>query len=173
MVTKAVLDLDNVLGERMAKFELERFVNSSPKTFTQEDFEALEYRVNGHRNRMINKKKLYLHYSFRDIAHIFQTGTGLKVPSWATRTVYPTGWHAKYYLALYTRGPRNAIYIVLPQSQDMVHYGRVAGGRTDQYPPTAGTWLKGGGQQWYFPNGTSPGTVFGPIPIPKGSLSDI
>ena len=120
------------------------------------------------------KKEVFLHYGFKETAPIFSIkGMGLKAPSWCTKDIYPTGWHAKNYLAMYTGGPRNAVYFVLPKKQDVYYYGGEARGQWDEYPPTEGTWLRGGGRQWYFPSGTSSGTVFGPISINEGSLSDI
>jgi RHS repeat-associated protein len=143
------------------------------ESFSQEDFEHLEGMVSALRRNRHQPWCLYLHYGFRADEGIFRSGQGLKAPSWGTRAVYPTGWYAKYYLAQYEGPPRDAIYIVLPRHYDVVHYGGEARYKQDLYPPNRGNWLKGGGQQWYFPNGTSPGTVFGPIPIPTGSLSDV
>ncbi len=166
----ALKGLESSAGHSIAKRIVKEYVQTVPEPFTQEAFEELQNRIN--RTRFNTKKSIYLHYSFKNIAHLFGELSGLKAPSWCTKTVYPTGWHAKYYLALFKGGPRNAIYIVLPYDHNKCYYGKTAKPKQDTYPPNFGNWLRGGGQQWHFPFGTDPGTVFGPIPIPEGSLND-
>jgi hypothetical protein len=163
-------NLDQAVAQRQV---IAFAMQHTSRPLSQEDFNALERQLSYRKRRGTNEVPLFLHYGFKETGSIFKTGAGLKAPSWGTKQVYPTGWHAKYYLSLYNEGPRNSIYIVLPGSYDTFYYGGTARPKQDSYPPNVGNWLRGGGQQWFFPQGTSPGTVIGPIPLPEGNLSDI
>ena len=113
------------------------------------------------------KQEVYWHYGFAEEAYLFEGG--MLPGSYVTTDIYPTGWHAKWFLALYRRGPRNAVYIVLPDT-DLIGPSPVIG-RLDTYIP--GLFLQGGGTQYRLPLGTGPGTVVGSYPIPTGSLSEV
>lgn len=172
MLYNAANDINNLA----VSLEIKEFVQEKKtQTMTQEEFDKLEQSVARKLRRRRDTRRLYLRYGFMtDIQHYGDAG--LKAPSWVTRTVYPTGWHAKWYLALFVRGPRDAMYIVLPHGNTTIFGPNNVRGRWDTYVPDLylpGRGLMGQGQEWYIPNGTGPGTVFGPIPIPEGKLEDV
>jgi RHS repeat-associated protein len=108
-------------------------------------------------------RPLYLHYS--QSANSSSLLQGLRPSSWATRTVYYTGWQAKASLALPHSNPPNAAYIVRPKQTFEPAGPNPVAGMLD----VEGRWMPGGGQEWKFVNGSGgPGSVFGPIPIPQG-----
>ncbi|MHC4478006.1 MAG: RHS repeat-associated core domain-containing protein [Planctomycetota bacterium] len=161
---QAAEEVDFLTAQRIVQTFAMQHVNS----LTQEDFHALENRLRPFRKRRNrNEVPVYLHYGFSDTASIFRQGLGLKAPSWCTKTVYATGWDAKYHLAQFNGPPRNALYVVLPHGNTKIYGPDHVSGAWDRY--MTGIWLPGGGTQWYFPNGTGPGTVFGPVPIAEGT----
>jgi hypothetical protein len=161
----AAEDIDFQMSQRI----VQTFTCTHVGGLTQDDFVELENKLKPFvRNKRRNEIPVYLHYGFGDRAEIFRQGSGLWAPSWCTKTVYSTGWEAKKYLALKRDGPRDAIYVVLPHADTKRFGPNTVKGEIDTY--INGLWLPGGGKQWYFPNGTRPGTVFGPIPIPKGNF---
>jgi len=117
------------------------------------------------------RKEIYLHYSYkRHAVSLVATGlwdATLNPPegSYGTRDIYLTGWWAKWFLALLGE-PRTAVYIVWPKEGfEPTSEGVVP----EKYDPVYGL-LDGGGYQYIFRDGSGGfGTVFGPIPIPKGS----
>jgi hypothetical protein len=120
-----------------------------------------------HKTNTKNKKKLYLHYSFeyhRDSLlrnGLFPAGVINKEGSFGTRDVYPTGWQAKWFLAL-SGEPRDAIYIVFPR----YGFAPTSEGRVPRDPISG---MGGRGYQYIFGNGSGGfGTVFGPIPLEAG-----
>ncbi len=164
----AAEDIDFQTSQRI----VQTFTSTHVGGLTQDDLQELENKLKPFvRKRNRNEVPVYLHYGFRDRAKIFRQGTGLWAPSWCTKTVYPTGWHAKYYLAQFEGPPRNAIYVIFPNWNTKIYGPHPIRGRNDNY--IKGLWLAGGGQGWYLPNGTSSGTVFGPIPILEGNLHDV
>ena len=101
---------------------------------------------------------IFLHYSFLAYAGSLLL-RGLLPGRWATLDPYPTGWMAKWFLAL-PGPPRNAVYIVWPRKGFGPTYGGIV-------PPMWG--MPGGGTQLFFAFGSGgKGTIIGPIPLPKG-----
>ncbi len=159
------------VAHKAAGQEIETFVQSAPSPLTQFDFDALENRIKNRLGRR-NKKKLYLHYSSKEHStSLLMNGLfdSFRLPpdgSFATRTVYSTGWAAKYKLALKHKNPPDSIYVVLPRYR----YGPTRG--PENVLPAIdkqGLYMGGGGIQYIFGLGSGgSGTVFGPIPLPEG-----
>lgn len=155
------------IGQTAAEREIELFVQTAPQPFTQADFENLEQRVKIKKRRRVGREILYMHYSFEyHKESLLDNGLfdATQLPpfgSYATRKVYPTGWHAKWFLAL-DGLPRDSIYIVMPR----YGYGPTSQGPVPSNPING---MGGQGYQYIFGRGSGgPGTVFGPIPLPVG-----
>ncbi len=134
---------------------------------TQSDFDELARRVSRTASRR-RENQIYLHYSFGEYKESL-IGTGLWPGSFATKTVYPTGWAAKMALALPNPAPPDALYIVWPKI-DFAGFGPTT---VREAPDRAGRLMPGGGQQWYFIAGSGgPGSVFGPITVEPGISPD-
>ncbi|MHC4743572.1 MAG: RHS repeat-associated core domain-containing protein [Planctomycetota bacterium] len=164
-------ECDFVLAQRIVA----NFVVDNALGIDQEAFNDLERKLRYRRRRNTKEIPVYIHYGFKNTADIFATGVGLKAGSWCTKQVYPTGWHAKYYCAQLWGPPRNAIYIIIAHGNTTIYGPTPVRGRWDNY---SGKWLAGRGifgqgMEWYFPNGTGPGTVFGPIPIKEGTYEEV
>jgi RHS repeat-associated protein len=130
---------------------------------TQSDFDELARRVARTASRR-RENQIYLHYSFGEYKESL-VGLGLLPSSFATKTIYPTGWAAKMTLALPNPTPPDAVYIVWPKI-DFAGFGPTT---VKEAPDRAGRLMPGGGQQWYFIAGSGgPGTVFGPMIIEPG-----
>ena len=112
----------------------------------------------------MNKKKLYLHYSFKKYT-MFLLG-GMKWRSYGTRDVYPTGWLAKWRLALRHVEPPDSVFIVYPRLPASLGIT----GPTTVLPKYG---MGGGGNQYRFWLGSGgAGTVAGPIPLLKGEFGE-
>lgn len=113
------------------------------------------------RFRLKRGNMVYLHYSFISYAPLLVLG-GLWPGSWATTDIYVSGWLANQFLSL--TGPlRTSVYLVWPKKGFGPTYGGIV-------PPIPWLDLIGGGTQVNFGFGSGGfGTVFGPIPIPKGT----
>ena len=155
------------IGQTAAEREIELFVQTAPQPFTQADFENLEQRVKIKKRRRVGREILYMHYSFKyHQASLMEYGLfdATQSPpdgSYATRTVYPTGWYANWFLALDPSvGIRDSIYFVMPRHG----YGPTSQGIV---PENHG--MGGGGYQYIFGRGSGGrGTVIGPVPLPIG-----
>ena len=166
--------LDQSVSQRAAQREIELFVQmqASTGTLTQQQFDELEERVR-QKSRSRRKKKLYLHYSFDYHADsllmngLFNINQLPPHGSFATRDIYLTGWHAKWFLALPHRYPPNSAYIVLPKRG----FGPTSEARVPGDRDILGRWMNGQGYQYTFRWGSGgKGTVFGPIEIPVGQF---
>jgi len=134
---------------------------------SQDEFDDLDARI-ARTKTLRRKPRLYLTYSFQKYA-LGMVGLGLRAPSWATRTAFPTGWEAKKRLGMYREGPRDAVYIVWPRTGVGIYGPNTVRGRWDEFT-TPPIWLPGGADEYFFEFGSGgPGTVFGPIPLPPGS----
>lgn len=157
---------DSFITELQENSDIERFVrdHQSGAGFTQQEFEQLENRIN---QRHWSRKQLYLHYSFLASADSLTFGLWEDRASWATRTAFPTGWQAHWYLALPQADVQNAVYVVKPKEG----FEPVYAGRAGLIRDEAGRLLDGGGEQWRFDKGSGgPGTVSNPMPIPVGAV---
>ncbi len=170
MVYMQVKELDRALIER----EIRLFVqtHTAPGTFTQAEFERLENLIRT-KTRGKGPKNLYLHYSYKSEKPSLLSG--LLPNSYATRTFYPTGWTAKWRLALpgqFHQGrPPDSVYIICPKK------GFTPTGPTKVVPnwdfATPRRLMEGGGWQYIFVQGSGGrGSVFGPMPIPIGEYGD-
>jgi hypothetical protein len=131
---------------------------------TQDDFDELARRVARTASRK-REKQIYLHYRF-DSQKVSLVGTGLWPASYATKTMYSTGWEAKLALALPNPNPPDAVYIVWPRTGFLPSGPTKVESKVDR----AGMLMPGGGEEWYFMLGSGgPGTVFGPMIIPTAT----
>jgi RHS repeat-associated protein len=134
---------------------------------SQDEFDDLDARI-ARTKTSRRQPKLYLSYSFQTNA-LGLVGLGLRAPSWATRTAFPTGWEAKKRLGMYRGGPKRRGVHRLAAGTGVAIYGpNTVRGRWDTFtsPPI---WLSGGADEYFFELGSGgPGTVFGPMPIPLG-----
>ncbi len=119
-------------------------------------------------------ESIYLHYSFVSQAANFAFGMrdATQAPplgSYVTTDTYLTGWDAHNFLALPSSNIQDAEYIVLvKRGLPAVGPSLVPAGFDGASPPRS---LQGGGIQYTLPQGSGgPGTVFGPIPLPPGSV---
>jgi hypothetical protein len=160
VILYAAYQADQILAESYEKRAINEFVAThSEGGLTQDDFNKLVKTARWPQP----SKPLYLHYGRSENAASLLPG--LWTPSWATRTVYYTGWQAKLSLALPHVEPPNAAYILRPKGGfQPVGPNLIPGGLDDALRP-----MPGGGQEWKFINGSGgPGSVFGPIPVPEG-----
>lgn len=123
------------------------------------------------------RKEVYLHYSYKKLKVAFSLDIRGLLPispkrpegSFATKTPYPTGWTAKYRLAILHVNPPDAVYLVWPKEGFEPTGERTATAKLDY----AHRLMGGGGYEYIFGKGSGGfGTVFGPIPIPKGQFGE-
>ncbi len=100
---------------------------------------------------------IYYHYGYTSQAASF--GGGLWPGSYATTVGGLTGAEAKSGLALPHEAPPDAVYVVTPEPCTPV---------TEPTPAEPKFGQPGGLPEVQFPEGTGPGTVGPPIPIPPG-----
>jgi YD repeat-containing protein len=158
--------VDLQLNDVMAELEIQHFVerHQDGSGITQTEYDELERTVRKTTNK--SRRKMYLHYGFIQFAiPMLLNGLFDDRPQFVTKTVYPFGWWAKWYMALPQVEIQDAIYIIRPKR------GYNPTGPTIVQPIVdfAGRPLPGTGLEWKFTLGTGgKGTVFGPIPIPQG-----
>ncbi len=164
---QAAQGIDRALIEREIKLFVQ--THATPGTFTQQEFQRLEDMIRVRtRGRGVN---LYLHYGYEKdmvslLGGLWPISPRNPEGSFATRTVYPTGWHAKWFLAIKWKEPPDSVYIPKPG------FGPTRGPEpVIEKPDETGRLMGGNGWQYIFGKGSGgPGTVFGPIPIPKGEF---
>ncbi|MBN2019082.1 MAG: hypothetical protein JW749_02520 [Sedimentisphaerales bacterium] len=172
MVYNAARDIDATIARRVVQQEIDLFLQTNPQPFTQYQFEQLENRIRA-RTRSRQTELLYLHYSYEDQRNSLLQG--LYPGSYGTRQVYPTGWTAKWFLALpgsfHNGNPPNSVYFVYPRT-GFSPYGPT-GVKGDWDAATPRRWMGGGGKQFQFISGSGGiGTVSGPLRIPIGEYKD-
>jgi RHS repeat-associated protein len=161
----AVIDGADATRDILTTVALNGFV-AGHATFapTQEEFDQLALSVSRRTSRK-REPQIYLHYGFEEHAGSFAL-SGLLPGGFATKTVYATGWEAKFLLALPRIEPPDAMYVIWPR---LPFEGF---GPTTVLPSLdrAARPMPGGGQQWFFIGGSGgPGTAFGPILIEPGN----
>jgi hypothetical protein len=179
----ALTGLDEAIGRQRDLQDVQEFVDkwrtllrplteldTQTATELQTDYDELEQKMKVRLPRKTKTRRTYLRYGFLSDVKYYLGGFGLKAPSWATSVVFRTGWEAKMYCSLYWKGPRNAIYVIVPHGNTLVYFNGPAKKQLDTYITDPPLMLPGGAPEYYFPNGTGPGTVLGPIPIPEGQL---
>lgn len=155
----------DVTRDAIATRAIEGFVSGhSVFAPTQSEFDELAKGISLTASRR-REPQIYLHYGFEEHASSFALN-GLLPGGFATKTVYPTGWHAKLSLALPRVEPPDAMYVIWPRIPF------VGFGPTTVLPSLdrALRPMPGQGQQWFFIGGSGGlGTAFGPISIASGS----
>lgn len=174
LLLQQIWKLAVALTQRDVKQEVELFIQTAPEPFAQEDFDNLENTIRI-RTRSKEKRLLYLHYSFdKNKGSLLPNGlfpAGVINPegSFATRQVYPTGWMAKWSLALPNVLPPDAVYLVYPKEG----YDPTSEGPVPSKLDDGGMWMGGGGYQYVFRWGSGgAGTVIGPKNLPEGDFGD-
>ena len=140
-----------------------------PPPLTAELLKRLQQEGSREREEKAKRQAIFYHYGYKNEARLFKAG--LRPGSYGTKDAYRTGFEAQQKLALPIHRPGdlppNAIYTVtVDLSKYPVEGPSPVGTRTySKFGITA--TRAGGGQEYFFPKGTPPGSVSEPVEIPE------